>query len=224
MTAKNNLVKILKLQLESGDLSHAYLVLGLIDKDVIQKLLKVENPDLFLLEENPIKISHIRELIHFAHIKPHSSVRKLIVLLNIENMTLDSANCLLKILEEPPESNIIILQSKRKEKILPTIISRCQVIREKSSENIEDDKTLQSFKKLSQMTIYGRFDYINSILKAESKEKIIRLVNFWEAELREKLLRGEDCRSVLNKVFEMRSLLLTNSSVKLLLENLVLEF
>lgn len=224
MIKKSKLIEILDLQVRSQDLGHAYLVLGSVLVDEVKKLLQIQNSDLLVLQENPIKISHIRELIHFAHIKPHSSVRKLIVLLNIENMTLDSANCLLKILEEPPESNIIILQSERKEKILSTIISRCQLIREKSSENIEDDKTLISSQKLAQMTIYERFDYINSILKAESKEKIVRLLNFWEAELREKLLQGKDCRSVLNKVSKTRSLLFTNSSVKLLLENLILEF
>lgn len=226
MKEKNNLIEILTLQVKNQELAHAYLVLGPIEVEEVRNFLKVQIPDLLLLQDNPIKIDHIRQLIHWAHIKPHSSPKKLIIILNIENMTIDAANCLLKILEEPPASNIIFLQSLKKEKILPTIVSRCQIVRERGLKS-KDEQTdgFMSVLELSKMSLADRFEYINNFLKDEgSKEKVAALVNFWEAELREKLLKGEDCRLLLKRVSEARSLLFSNTSVKLLLENIILEF
>mgnify|MGYP001575829131 CR=1 FL=1 len=227
MTQKSNFLEILNYQLKSQSLSHAYLVLGLVGVEEVQSLLKVKNPDLLMIQENPIKISHIRELIHWANIKPHSSERKLAFILNVNNLTLDAANCLLKILEEPPASTIIILQSDKKEGILATVISRCQIIREMNLENAKPETDgFLSIDKISQMSLCERFDYINSILQKDEqmKEKIAALINFWEREYRQKLLSGKDYRSILKRISEARSLLLTNTSVKLLLENIVLEF
>jgi DNA polymerase-3 subunit delta' len=44
-------------------------------------------------------------------------------------MTLPASNSLLKLLEEPPERTLILLTSSAHKRILPTIVSRCQVVR-----------------------------------------------------------------------------------------------
>lgn len=88
------------------------------------------NPDFWLVEEkDSIKIDQIRELQKQLSLKPFFSTNKVVVLSEAEKMTLPAQNSLLKILEEPPENSIIILTVQNKKMLLPTIISRCQIIR-----------------------------------------------------------------------------------------------
>ena len=61
--------------------------------------------------------------------KPTLSLRKVFVLSETEKLNNESQNCLLKVLEEPPEYCCIILLCTRLERLLPTVRSRCQIIR-----------------------------------------------------------------------------------------------
>ncbi|KKQ74496.1 MAG: hypothetical protein US94_C0003G0014 [Berkelbacteria bacterium GW2011_GWB1_38_5] len=211
---------ILKHQLKNDRLSHAYIIFGKVDIALIAKILTVNTADLIELKENPVKIDHIRELIHWITLKPHSSKNKLAVIHNIENLTLDAANCLLKTLEEPPSCSIIIMTAAKKEKILPTIESRCQKLYQKNEDEVEIGDFVD-FKKIGQMSIKERFDYANKLSENPDLNKIIDL---WEKSFREELLAGHDKKTVLKEIVKARGLLLTNTSVKLLLENLLLKF
>lgn len=91
------------------------------------------HPDYFVLcgDENEerktaqIKIEQIRGLITFANRSQHVSAYKVIVLPRISELNVNSANALLKILEEPPSNCIFILQADNLNQVLPTIKSRC---------------------------------------------------------------------------------------------------
>jgi len=61
--------------------------------------------------------------------KPTLSQRKVFVVSEAEKLNTASQNCLLKVLEEPPEYCCIVLLCTRLEKLLPTTKSRCQTIR-----------------------------------------------------------------------------------------------
>jgi DNA polymerase-3 subunit delta' len=61
--------------------------------------------------------------------KPAMSKRRVFVLTETEKLTNESQNCLLKVLEEPPGYCCIILICTRPDKLLPTIRSRCQILR-----------------------------------------------------------------------------------------------
>jgi len=72
----------------------------------------------------------IREfLIDKVSARPTLSERKVFIVSEAERLNRYSQNCLLKVLEEPPGYCTIILLCTRLEKLLPTIKSRCQVIR-----------------------------------------------------------------------------------------------
>jgi len=214
------ILKMISLQKEQGRLSHAYLIMGTFDAKEITDFLKIKIADQFVIENSPIKISDIRELAHFLQLRPHSSQNKLAVIHKIDNMTLEAGNAILKILEEPPESSILILQAEKKEKILPTIISRCQILKNLSYENGTCEEYL-SPEIISKKTLKERFDYALKI--AESPE-LAKILNLWEKYYREKMLKGQDVRTSLNRLFTVKDLLSTNTSVKLLLENLLLNF
>jgi DNA polymerase-3 subunit delta' len=61
--------------------------------------------------------------------RPALSTRRVFVLTEAEKLNNQSQNCLLKVLEEPPLYCCIILVCTRPDKLLPTIRSRCQILR-----------------------------------------------------------------------------------------------
>ena len=80
-------------------------------------------------EQKSIKIDTIRSIIKFASLAPSYSNRKVIIIDDADTMTIDAQNSLLKTLEEPPSSTIIILVTSKENLLLPTIISRCMRIK-----------------------------------------------------------------------------------------------
>jgi len=77
-----------------------------------------------------LSIDVIREfLLQQVSIRPSLSARKVFIVGEAERLNLNSQNALLKVLEEPPQYCTIILLCTRLEKLLPTIKSRCQIIR-----------------------------------------------------------------------------------------------
>lgn len=222
MQSESQFLHFIKMQSQNQQgLSHAYLIFGAFLPDEFIKIHQIKPSDTLFLQDCPIKINHIRELKSWLYLKPHSSTLKLAVLYNVEEMKPEAANSLLKVLEEPPAYAVLILQAKKKEKILPTVISRCQIIREKVETDLDLPQNYLSKEKIAVMSVKERFDYAGKIMADEDLAKII---NCWEEEARQKLLSGEDTRVILGQISKARSLLSTNTSVKLLLENLLLKF
>ncbi|MDU2198105.1 MAG: DNA polymerase III subunit delta' C-terminal domain-containing protein [Peptostreptococcaceae bacterium] len=127
--------------IKNDKVNHAYMFEGIdgIGKNLFAKefgklLINVDNvdnsPDYINIEPtgSSIKIAQIRELQSDIIIKPHSKY-KIYVINHAEKMTVESQNALLKTLEEPPEYAIIILITNNKESLLPTIKSRCEIIK-----------------------------------------------------------------------------------------------
>ena len=127
--------------IKNDKVNHAYMFEGIdgIGKNLFAKefgklLINVDNvdnsPDYINIEPtgSSIKIAQIRELQSDIIIKPHSKY-KIYVINHAEKMTVESQNALLKTLEEPPEYAIIILVTNNKESLLPTIKSRCEIMK-----------------------------------------------------------------------------------------------
>jgi DNA polymerase-3 subunit delta' len=76
-----------------------------------------------------IPVEHIRSLQRDVLLKPFEARRKVVIIAEAEKMNNSSANSLLKTLEEPPADSNLILTSNDFNKLLPTIVSRCQQIR-----------------------------------------------------------------------------------------------
>lgn len=89
------------------------------------------HPDFKILspEKGIIKKSEIEKLINSMATSPFESKRKVFIIDDCDMMRLESQNALLKTLEEPPEYINIILVTSSSSKLLPTILSRCQIIK-----------------------------------------------------------------------------------------------
>lgn len=88
------------------------------------------HPDLILVEPDgaAIKIGQVRELKHQLTFPPLEAKIRVVILEDVHTMRREAANSLLKTLEEPAPGNLLILTADLAGDILPTILSRCQVI------------------------------------------------------------------------------------------------
>lgn len=76
-----------------------------------------------------IGIGQVRETIRSAQFSPVQSACKVCLIASAEALTLEAANALLKILEEPPRGLRFILLAEHPSDLLPTIVSRSRIIR-----------------------------------------------------------------------------------------------
>ena len=76
-----------------------------------------------------IRIQQIRDLQKIINLKPYQSRYRPIICLRFNQTADQAANALLKTLEEPPAHVILLLTADNPEALLPTIVSRCEVLR-----------------------------------------------------------------------------------------------
>jgi DNA polymerase-3 subunit delta' len=149
-------VGLLQKAIARGRLSHAYLFIGpaqvgkttlarafaqalLCEQQpagscgvcrVCQRITQGRFPDLQLIvaEKNTIQIDQVRALQTDAALSPLEGRYRVFIIREIERATLPAANALLKLLEEPPPQVILLLTATRRDQVLPTILSRCQLM------------------------------------------------------------------------------------------------
>ena len=109
-----------------------------VSDPVAQKILAEAHPDLRWISRKPdekgklkqdISVDAIRGLTEFFALKPALGGWRVGVIDSIDELNRSGANALLKTLEEPPENSLLILISHRTQKVLPTIKSRCRMLR-----------------------------------------------------------------------------------------------
>lgn len=116
-----------------------------IAEENLRKPLKLPHPDFLILEgENSITIGQVRDLEKELALKPYSEPVKIALIHQAEKLTLPAQNALLKTLEEPPANSLIILTAPKANFLLPTIVSRCQIIRLKIEEEINCQEEIVS--------------------------------------------------------------------------------
>lgn len=89
------------------------------------------HPDLLevtLEDSKQIRIDQVREIIHWANQTSQQGGYKICIINPADKLNIQSANALLKVLEEPPPNTLICLVSDQPTRLLPTLRSRCQRI------------------------------------------------------------------------------------------------
>lgn len=75
-----------------------------------------------------LSVEDVRSLRREASAKPYEGRRKVAIIVAADRMNAAASNALLKTLEEPPGSLMLILTASRAGRLLPTIVSRCQPV------------------------------------------------------------------------------------------------
>ena len=82
-------------------------------------------------------------LCHDIRLRSYYGGRKVAIIDDADTLQEEGANCLLKTLEEPPPGSILILIGTSEQKQLPTIRSRCQIVRFRELERAHVEIVLQ---------------------------------------------------------------------------------
>ncbi len=150
-------VAALRRALRSGRLAHAYLFVGpvgvgksttawefakalqcpvSVDDACEQcrdcgKVRERTHPDVVWVEPQgkQILVEQIRELQRRLAYKPLEGLRRVAIVQAAQEMNVQAANALLKLLEEPPEDTVMLLLAGSESSLLPTVVSRCQKMR-----------------------------------------------------------------------------------------------
>lgn len=156
VVGQNHIAKTLKNALQTDKLAHAFLFCGPrgVGKTTCARILaKVinclnpidqvapcntcssctsfnENASFNIIELDAASnnsVEHIRTLIEQVRFQPQQGSHKVFIIDEVHMLSTQAFNAFLKTLEEPPPYAIFILATTEKHKILPTILSRCQI-------------------------------------------------------------------------------------------------
>ncbi len=99
---------------------------------ICRQIKEMTHPDLAVVQpEQPgiqVKVDQVRELQHKLSLAPYDARYRIALLLHFDEASPGAMNAMLKTLEEPGPQVVIILTAENPEQLLPTIVSRCEVL------------------------------------------------------------------------------------------------
>lgn len=160
-----------------------------------KKINSMNHPDLHILDlnEKSIKREDVDELIENIYKKPYEGYRKVYIINNADLMTVQAANTFLKTLEEPPKDTVIILLTTNINLLLPTIVSRSQVIKFKKTSIKEIQTYLIKNYKIDEQKASVISNYSKGILN-----KAVNIIN----EKDDIIKRREEIINIFNKIIK----------------------
>lgn len=205
----SEIINSLERDLQNKSYSHAYLFCGSKGigkfshaKNFARAILKdnsealrffsgikeYEDSDLFIVKgKSIIKKEEIEEIIENSFSKPYNSSHKIVIIDDFDKVTVEGQNALLKTLEEPEDYLILILISSTIKKILPTIISRCRILKfaDVTRDRIEDflikknitEKNAKLFSRLSNGSVSLALRYYEDPELLSKREDVIKLID-----------------------------------------------
>ena len=176
VVGQDHVAKTLKNALQTDHLAHAFLFTGPrgVGKTtcarILAKVINCENPidkvaacntcnscksfndnasfNIFELDAaSNNSVENIRSLIEQVRFQPQYGKYKVFIIDEVHMLSSAAFNAFLKTLEEPPSYAIFILATTEKHKIIPTILSRCQVFDFKRIQTTDAAKQLQDISK-----------------------------------------------------------------------------
>lgn len=199
---------------------HAYLLVGEITNSKIQITKLAEKLNAKIMEFPLVKIEDVRNLnnlIRLSFDKP-----TLIVCRDIHKAGEEALNAFLKNLEEPQENIYFALSAPSARKVLPTIVSRCQIVRiENRDWRLENREKIEEFFKLS---TGEKLAYISKIKDRQNAiEFAENMVNFMHGSLHEKGVQYKFSKDQIEAALKTLSGLNANGNVNLQLSNFVIQ-
>jgi len=133
---QDHIVTVLEGAIKKGEIPHALLFSGTRGTGkttlarIFAKAIGTKQHDLYEIDAASNRgIDDIRELKEAVYTLPYESSHKVYIIDEVHMLTKEAFNALLKTLEEPPAHVVFILATTEEEKLLDTILSRCQVFR-----------------------------------------------------------------------------------------------
>jgi len=101
------------------------------DTDEWNQIIWTDHPDVGVIvaPKRVLRVEQMRQIEKEANFRPFEGKARVFLIDEADKLNDASANALLKVLEEPPRTSHLILITARPAMLLPTILSRCQMIR-----------------------------------------------------------------------------------------------
>lgn len=182
--------------------------------------LSLTGPDLLWINpEEKIGVEKVRELKQFLSLKPYQSTKIGAVLCAAEAMSIEAQNALLKLLEEPPEKAVLYLGVNNLGALLPTVLSRCQIIDFKNGKIPDSVQEDQQLTELLQKGIDLRLQAAEKI--TDKPQFINRMLNYFRAQM---LKKPQDNQTVyiVEEIINTYRYLEANVNERALLDNLLI--
>ena len=142
---------------------------------------------------NTIQIGQVRELQAALMSKAGEGQWKVAVFLEAERLREEAQNCLLKILEEPPEETLLLLLTGKPQNLLPTVRSRCRILRfhfeRPAPEPEEIELVLDVLQAIQQRGYYSVFEKA-AFIEGSRKKRLSTFFDGLEYVLRNALIRN----------------------------------
>jgi hypothetical protein len=172
------------------------------------------SPDTLWLTGDPsITIEMIRDLISWTQTTPYVQAKKYAVVLGANSMTVQAQQALLKTLEEPPAQVEIFLTAPHEVGLLPTIQSRCTVVRSAHTQSEADNEAF-----VFPNTIRDAIDAAEQIGK--DRETAVAWCEHQLIQLHQQEHATKKAVRQLQKIAETLGLLKRNVNTKLALESM----
>ena len=143
-----------------------------------KQIAAMQHPDLTMIQSDGeggiIKVDQIRDARRTLTLKPYAANYRIALFVRFQEANDSASNALLKTLEEAPAYAVLILTADNPEQLLPTIVSRCEVLRlrplkiKEVQQALEDKGFEAQQSKLIAHISGGRFGYARRLLESES--------------------------------------------------------
>lgn len=143
----------------------------MIEEDLKKNDLTQNHPDtLYFPTGEKLGIAEAGKIRKHFSLKPYSAGGRMAVLEDAAEITIEAQNALLKTIEELPKEAILLLGASSDANLLPTILSRCEIINLKNTNNniLETtDKYIKDMEELLNSSIEERFVYVEKLKDRE---------------------------------------------------------
>lgn len=165
------------------------------------------DPDLILFDSpTAIGIDKVRNLQKRLSLKPFGPGPTTAIINNAQNLTIQAQNAFLKTLEEPPKNSQIILTAPTIESLLPTVISRCQIIELSQKPQISlTEKEISQFER-SEIKLRLFLNFLISLVHSSIGERLKKIDELNLFKDRQKAIEWVDTQTVVIRKMLFNSL------------------
>lgn len=154
---------------------HTYALIGSLhfQEAHISSFIKIHNiPSYHVIRLDNCKIGQVRLLQHTISLKLKEGAMRVII---ITNPTIEAQNSLLKTVEEATTQNVMFFVSNTKDDLLPTILSRCQIVNLDKEKKEVDTELFDGIRKVlaTSSDTFGITSLLPAVVELENIESVL---------------------------------------------------
>ncbi len=179
-----------------------------------------------VIPEKSFSIEDVRNIKKTIFLKAFSGDKKVLIIHDFDSASIDAQNAMLKILEEPPLDTQIFLLAQT-DNLLPTVLSRCKVVKLEETKQKIDENIFLEFQNLIQANISEKFYFAQE--KSKDKKELLKWIEDSAKIISEKIKEEENQIKIQNYYLSLKKLneahyqlIKTNVQPRFIMENLLL--